>query len=128
MKGPELFAAALSQKGRGAQHDSERPLVSLSDISEIELVLLRRLQEVTMGDHRSRAHGTGFDFVGLRDWQAGDRPSQVDWAQSTLNNFSPLVVREFEPASTAFPLPPRSRGPSPRSACPRCSSRTCSAC
>ena len=56
---------------------------------------------VTIGDHRSLSHGSGFDFVGLRDWQAGDRFSTIDWAQSTLTNFSPLVVREFEQPSTA---------------------------
>ncbi len=57
--------------------------------------------EVTIGDHRSRSHGSGFDFLGLRDWQAGRRSSSIDWAQSTLTNFSPLVVREFEQPSTA---------------------------
>src|SRR6185436_2210337 len=69
--------------------------------TEIELLILRRMREMTIGDHRSLAHGSGFDFVGLRDWQAGDRFSSIDWAQSSLTNFSPLVVREFEQPSTA---------------------------
>ena len=43
------------------------PLVSLADITEIELVILQRMREVTLGDHRSRSHGSGFDFVGLRE-------------------------------------------------------------
>jgi uncharacterized protein (DUF58 family) len=77
------------------------PYVSLADISEIELIILKRMRDVTIGDHRSRQHGTGFDFLGLRDWQPGDRPSSIDWAQSSLTNFSPLVVREFEQPSTA---------------------------
>src|SRR5204863_2026428 len=77
------------------------PLVSLADITEIELIILKRMRQVTLGDHRSRSHGSGFDFLGLRDWQSGDRPSSIDWAQSSLNNFSPLVVREFEQPSTA---------------------------
>lgn len=76
-------------------------LISLADITEIELVILRRMREVTIGDHRSLSHGTGFDFVGLREWQAGDRFSTIDWPQSTLTNFSPLIVREFEQRSTA---------------------------
>ena len=59
------------------------------------------MREVTIGEHRSRSHGSGFDFLGLRDWQAGDRFSSIDWAQSSLTNFSPLVVREFEQPSTA---------------------------
>jgi uncharacterized protein (DUF58 family) len=54
-----------------------------------------------MGDHRSRQHGTGFDFVGLRDWQPGDRFSSIDWGQSSLTNFAPLIVRDFEQPSTA---------------------------
>lgn len=77
------------------------PLVNLSDISEIELVILRRMRDFTIGDHRSQFQGTGFDFVGLRGWQAGDRFSSIDWPQSTLTNFSPLMVREFEQPSTA---------------------------
>ena len=59
------------------------------------------MREFTIGEHRSLFHGTGFDFVGLRDWQAGDRFSAIDWPQSSLTNFSPLIVREFEQPSTA---------------------------
>jgi uncharacterized protein (DUF58 family) len=77
------------------------PLVNLADITEIELVILKRMREVTIGDHRSRSHGAGFDFLGLREWQAGDKFSSIDWAQSSLTNFSPLIVREFEQPSTA---------------------------
>jgi uncharacterized protein (DUF58 family) len=79
----------------------EAPLVNLSEITEVELLILRRMREFTMGEHRSLFHGSGFDFVGLRDWQAGDRFSSIDWAQSSLTNFSPLIVREFEQPSTA---------------------------
>lgn len=77
------------------------PLVNLSEIEEIELIILKRMREFTIGEHRSHFHGTGFDFMGLRDWEAGDRFSSIDWPQSTLKNFSPLVVREFEQPSTA---------------------------
>jgi uncharacterized protein (DUF58 family) len=77
------------------------PLVSLADITEIELLILRRMTDVTMGEHRSRSHGTGFDLVGLRDWQTGDKFSSIDWAQSSLTNFAPLIIREFEQPSTA---------------------------
>src|SRR5213592_5016040 len=77
------------------------PFVNLSELTEIELLILRRMREFTIGEHRSLFHGSGFDFVGLREWQAGDRPSAIDWPQSTLTNFSPLIVREFEQPSTA---------------------------
>jgi uncharacterized protein (DUF58 family) len=77
------------------------PLLSLADISAIELLVLRRMSEMTGGDHHSLSHGTGFDIRGLRDWQAGDRFAAIDWAQSSLNNFAPMVVREFEQPSTA---------------------------
>ncbi|MDP1568491.1 MAG: DUF58 domain-containing protein [Vicinamibacterales bacterium] len=80
---------------------SEAPLVSLSDISEIELVIVKRMRALTMGEHRSSVHGSGFDFVGLREWEAGDRFSSIDWAQSSINNFAPLIVRDFDQPSTA---------------------------
>jgi uncharacterized protein (DUF58 family) len=77
------------------------PLINLSEITEVELRILKRMREFTIGEHASRFHGSGFDFVGLRDWQAGDRPESIDWPQSSLNNFSPLIVREFEQPSTS---------------------------
>ncbi len=77
------------------------PLVSLSDITEVELLILKRMREFTIGDHASRFHGSGFDFVGLREWQAGDRFETIDWPQSSLTNFSPLIIREFEQPSTS---------------------------
>ena len=80
---------------------TDAPYVSLADITEIELLILKRMREVTIGEHRSNAPGSGFDFRGLRDWEPGDRPSSIDWGQSTLTNFSPLLVREFEQPSTA---------------------------
>jgi len=76
-------------------------LVNLSEITEVELLILKRMREFTIGEHRSLFHGTGFDFVGLRDWAPGDRFSSIDWPQSSLTNFSPLIVREFEQPSTA---------------------------
>jgi uncharacterized protein (DUF58 family) len=100
-RAPNLTGAARSFKGAGPHHDEEAPLVSLSDVTEIELLILKRLREVTIGDHRSLAHGAGFDYVGLREWQAGDRVSTIDWPQSSLTNFSPLIVREFEQPSSA---------------------------
>jgi len=82
--------------------EREKPtLVNLSEITEVELLILKRMREFTIGEHRSLFHGTGFDFVGLRDWAPGDRFSSIDWPQSSLTNFSPLIVREFEQPSTA---------------------------
>jgi uncharacterized protein (DUF58 family) len=77
------------------------PLINLSEITEVELLILKRMREFTIGEHSSMFHGTGFDFVGLRDWQAGDRFEAIDWAQSSLTNFSPLIVREFEQPTTS---------------------------
>jgi uncharacterized protein (DUF58 family) len=99
---------------RTRDHEEIAPLVNLADITEIELIILKRMREVTMGEHRSRSHGSGFDFLGLRDWQAGDRFSSIDWAQSSLNNFSPLVIREFEQPSTATVIAVADRSPSTR--------------
>ena len=77
------------------------PLINPSEITEVELLILKRMREFTIGEHSSLFHGTGFDFVGLRDWQAGDRFEAIDWPQSTLTNFSPLIVREFEQPTTS---------------------------
>src|SRR6185369_8550853 len=77
------------------------PLVNLSEIAEIELFILKRMKEFTLGDHASLFKGAGFNFVGVRDWEPGDRVASIDWAQSSLNNFSPLVTREFEQDSNA---------------------------
>ena len=75
--------------------------INLQEIAEIELFILKRMKEFTLGDHASVFKGSGFNFVGIRDWQPGDRMSNIDWAQSSLNNFSPLVTREFEQDSNA---------------------------
>jgi uncharacterized protein (DUF58 family) len=77
------------------------PLVNLSEIAEIELFILKRMKEYTLGDHASMFKGSGFNFVGIRDWEPGDRVSSIDWAQSSLTNFSPLITREFEQDSNA---------------------------
>ena len=76
-------------------------LVGWEEIQDIELVILQRMKEYALGAHQSDFHGSGYDLAGLRDWQPGDRPSAIDWAQSTLTNFSPLVTREFDLESTA---------------------------
>lgn len=77
--------------------DTAQPIgVNLGEIKEIDIVVLRRLQELIGGDHKSFFRGDGFDFVGLRDWQPGDKISSIDWPQSTMNNFNPLMVMEFE--------------------------------
>src|SRR4029079_18454609 len=85
---------------RTRENDVE-PFVNLSELTEIELLIMRRMREFTIGEHRSLFTGSGFDFVGLRDWQPGDRMSNIDWPQSTLTSCSPMVVRDFEQRSTA---------------------------
>jgi len=77
------------------------PFVNLAELTEIELLILKRMREFTIGEHRSVFHGHGFDLVGLRDWHPGDRLNQVDWPQSSLTNFSPMVMRDFQQPSTA---------------------------
>lgn len=98
---------------RSREHTDD-PLVNLSELSEIELLILKRMREFTIGDHRSVFHGSGFDFVGLRDWQPGDRLASIDWPQSTITNFSPLVVRDFDQPSTAGVMVVADASPSTR--------------
>jgi len=77
------------------------PLINLREIAEIELFIMKRMKEFTVGDHASVFKGGGFNFVGIRDWQPGDRMANVDWAQSSMTNFSPMITREFEQDSNA---------------------------
>lgn len=99
-------AAAIERAAaRGGDDASDADsLVNLREVAEIELFILRRMREFTVGDHASVFQGGGFNFVGLRDWQPGDRLSSVDWAQSSLTNFSPMVMREFDQDSNATVL------------------------
>ncbi len=94
-----LGSATLGHPAHGAAGPVS--LVNLNEIAEIELFVLRRMKELTLGDHASVFKGPGFHFVGTRDWEPGDRTSSIDWAQSSLNNFSPLITREFEQDSNA---------------------------
>jgi len=83
------------------RHADSDGLVNLQEIAEIELFILKRMKEFTLGDHASVFKGSGFNFVGIRDWQPGDRMSSIDWSQSSLTNFSPMITREFEQDSNA---------------------------
>ena len=95
-RGRRLRAAPEAPRWR-----RERLLVNLEEIAEIELFILKRMKEFTLGDHASVFKGSGFNFVGIRDWEPGDRMSSIDWAQSSLTNFSPMITREFEQDSNA---------------------------
>src|SRR5882757_10117104 len=75
--------------------------VNLAEIAKVEFFILKRMKEMAMGDHASIFKGAGFNFAGLRDWEPGDSIASVDWAASSLNNFSPLMTREFEQDSNA---------------------------
>ena len=93
-------------RGSGGASDSLRggdpdALVNLREIAEIELFIMKRMKELIAGDHASVYKGPGFNFVGVRDWQPGDRTSSIDWAQSSMTNFSPMITREFEQESNA---------------------------
>lgn len=73
-------------------------LVSLPDISEIEIVVAKKIRELILGEHQSWLKGSGFDLAGIRDWQPGDPLFSIDWPRSTTTNFSPPLVKEFEEA------------------------------
>lgn len=104
---------ARTARGDGAPA-TEDDLVDFAEITEIELRILRRMKEYTLGDHGSLFHGAGVDFVGLRDWQAGDRMGSIDWPQSSLTNFNPMVIREYEQPGTAPIVVVADRSPSTR--------------
>jgi uncharacterized protein (DUF58 family) len=72
-----------------------------AEVAQIELHLLRWMREHAAGDHASLTVGAGFNLAGLKEWEPGDPVSSVDWAQSSLTNFSPLITRQFEQDSNA---------------------------
>ena len=94
-------AAVHAPRHAGEPSDDDGALVNLQEIAEIELFILKRMKEFTLGDHASVFKGAGFNFVGVRDWEPGDRMSSIDWSQSSLTNFSPMITREFEQDSNA---------------------------
>lgn len=75
--------------------------INPADVSAIETFLLRRMREYAAGDHASVFAGSGFNVRGLREWEPGDAMSSIDWAQSSINNFSPLITRQLEQDSAA---------------------------
>ena len=102
----QLGARAVIGDGGAAVHaprhgDDDDAFVNLQEIAEIELFIIKRMKEFTLGDHASVFKGAGFNFVGVRDWEPGDRMSSIDWAQSSMTNFSPMITREFEQDSNA---------------------------
>ena len=96
-----MIPKAVAPEAAAPTPGSAPSLVELSDIAEIELFVLKRMRELTLGEHASVFKGAGFNFVDLRDWEPGDRMTSIDWAQSSLSNFSPMVMRENEQNSTS---------------------------
>lgn len=76
-------------------------LVNPAEIAELEVFTLRRMREHTQGEHASIFSGAGFNVVGVREWEPGDPMSSIDWPQSSIRNFSPLITRQLEQDSTA---------------------------
>ena len=72
-----------------------------AEVAQIELHILRRMREHMSGNHAGVSAGAGFNLTGLEEWEPGDPISAVDWAQSSLTNFSPLLTRRFERDSSA---------------------------
>ena len=101
MKRPLASGSIPRATNRAPSSRREETLIDPAELEKIELVVLARMREHAAGSHTSVFHGDGFNFVGLRDFQPGDRPSAIDWAQSTMTNFSPLITRDFEHPSTA---------------------------
>ena len=61
----------------------QTPLVNLSEITEVELLILKRMREFTIGEHRSLFHGTGLRFRRAPRLGAG-RPLLVDRLAAVL--------------------------------------------
>ena len=56
----EVDHRSTSRVERDVDRETDvEPFVNLSEITEIELLILRRMREFTIGEHRSLFHGTG---------------------------------------------------------------------
>ena len=49
------------------RHQQVEPFVNLSELAEIELLIMRPMREFTSGEHRGLFCGSGFDVVVLVD-------------------------------------------------------------
>jgi uncharacterized protein (DUF58 family) len=71
------------------------PLLDPTEVEAINLFSAARVRKLMYGEHASVFAGTtGFNFSGIRDFEAGDQQVKVDWAHSTTTLFKPLQVRE----------------------------------
>ena len=76
---------------RTREQDVE-PFVNLSELTEIELLIVKRMREFSMGEHRSLFHGAGYDLVGTREWAPGDRMSLIDWPRKFQEHIAPISI------------------------------------
>jgi uncharacterized protein (DUF58 family) len=67
------------------------PLPSAVESGPVPALLPRRT-----GDHAARAPGEGSEFEGLRPYQPGDRPRQVNWAASARRRALFVTTRQDE--------------------------------
>ena len=85
-----------------SREQTDDPFVNLSDLTEIELLILQRMREFT---HRRSSQHVSRHRLRLRRVSAtGSRA--IAWRPSTgrsrrITNFSPLIVRDFDQPSTA---------------------------
>ena len=77
------------------------PLINLSEITEIELLILKQMRKPPSANTPACFTARGSISSASRDWQASNRFEHIDWPQSSLNDFSPLIVREFEQPTTS---------------------------
>ena len=90
--------AAVHAPRHGDAASDDDALVNLHEIAEIELFILKRMKEFTLGDHASVFKGAGFNFVGVRDWEPGDRMSSIDWSAACFNALFSITSRRFSSA------------------------------
>ncbi len=59
-------------------------------------------QTIRSGEHAKRRAGTGEKFWQFRDYQAGDRPQDIDWRQSGKGDRVFVRQKEWQTAQTAL--------------------------
>ena len=76
-------------------------LVDLPRSAKIELVILKRMREFTLGEHRSRSTATASTSSACATGRPATASRTSTGRSRSLTNFAPLVIRDFEQPSTA---------------------------
>ena len=99
----------MSQWGGSAHADAEDSLISWSEIQDVELVIVRRMQEFAIGAHPSVFHGTGYGVIMRVTYEKVPTKYQLLMGASQVDHCLVHVSQRLEPGVRRVPLSPLPR-------------------